>query len=107
MKLLAGMVCMMFYALSTSAMAFLLKDVLDDIFITQNSDKLLFLPAVVVTIFLIRGAAAYGQSYFMGFVGEHIIMNLRKLLYDRITDLSISFFRRRTPGFSCLGLPMM
>jgi len=34
----------------------------------------------------------------MGFVGEHIIMNLRKLFYDRITDLSISFFQKEKTG---------
>jgi len=98
MKLLAGMGCMLVFAVSTSAMAFLVKDVLDDIFITRDITRLKIIPIIVLAVFFLRGLAAYGQSFFMGYVGTHIIMKLRNQLYERITDLSISFFLKEKTG---------
>jgi subfamily B ATP-binding cassette protein MsbA len=97
-KLFLAMLCMLVIAAASSATAFLVKPVLDDIFFNKNLTMLKIIPAAVVVIYLLRGLGMYGQDYLMNYVGESIIQHLRNDLYDRIQDLPISFFHREKTG---------
>ncbi len=79
-------------------MGYLIKPVIDDIFVKKDTAGLLILPLAVVAIFLIKGLGSYGQEYFMNYVGEDIIRQLRNRLYDRIQDLSLAFFQKERTG---------
>ncbi len=83
---------------ATTAMGYLIKPVIDDIFVKKDTAGLLILPLAVVAIFLIKGLGSYGQEYFMNYVGEDIIRQLRNRLYDRIQDLSLAFFQKERTG---------
>ncbi|MDD4071180.1 MAG: lipid A export permease/ATP-binding protein MsbA [Desulfobacterales bacterium] len=97
-KLVMAMVCMIIVAGSTSATAFLVKPVLDDIFFKKNLTMLKLVPFVIAIMYVIRGAGMYGQEYFMSYVGEDIIRKLRNNLYSRIQDLSLAFFYKEKTG---------
>ncbi len=98
LKLFLAMLCMLVIAAASSATAFLVKPVLDDIFFNKNITMLKIIPLAVVAIYLLRGLGMYGQDYLMNYVGESIIQHLRNDLYDRIQDLPISFFHREKTG---------
>ncbi|MCG6892420.1 MAG: ABC transporter permease, partial [Desulfobacteraceae bacterium] len=76
-------------AATTSAIPFLLKPVLDDIFINQDTSMLKMLPLAVILLYLMRGIGLYGQEYMMNYVGESIIRRLRDRLYDHIQDMPL------------------
>ncbi len=97
-KLAMAMFCMSVDAASTSAVAFLVKPVLDDIFMKKDKTMLFYLPIAVIIIYLFRGASMYGEEYLLQYVGERTIKQLRDNLYDRISDLSLSFFHRERTG---------
>lgn len=97
-KLFLAMGCMLVVATSTSATAFLVKPVLDDIFFKKDIVMLKVIPLVVILIYFLRGAGYYGQEYLMNYVGESIIRRLRNNLYDRIQDLPLSFFQKEKTG---------
>ena len=97
-KLTAAMVCMLVIAASTAATAFLVKNMLDDIFVERNQMMLTLLPLGIAVIFLLRGLALFGKDYFMSYVGEAIIKKLRDDLYDRIMDLPLAFFHQEKTG---------
>ena len=97
-RLFLAMICMLIIAAASSATAFLVKPVLDDIFFNKNTTMLKLIPIAVVAIYLLRGLGMYGQDYLMNYVGERIIQNLRNDLYDRIQDLPIAFFHREKTG---------
>jgi subfamily B ATP-binding cassette protein MsbA len=97
-RLFLAMICMLVIAAASSATAFLVKPVLDDIFFNKNITMLKLIPIAVVVIYLLRGLGMYGQDYLMNYVGERIIQNLRNDLYDRIQDLPIAFFHRSKTG---------
>jgi len=92
------MLCMLVIAAASSATAFLVKPVLDDIFFNKNTTMLKLIPLAVVVIYLLRGLGMYGQDYLMNYVGESIIQHLRNDLYARIQDLPIAFFHREKTG---------
>ena len=97
-RLGAAMVFSLLIAACTSAIPFLLKPVLDDIFIDKNTAMLKLIPWAVIFLYLMRGAGIYGQEYMMNYVGEGIIRRLRDRLYDHIQDMPLSFFHREKTG---------
>ncbi|MCF8025375.1 MAG: ABC transporter ATP-binding protein/permease [Desulfobacteraceae bacterium] len=97
-KLALAMFCMIVVSATTSATAFLVKPILDDVFMKKNEQMLLLMPLAVMIIYLLRGAAMYGQEFLMHYVGETIIRKMRENLYDRISDLPLSFFQRKKTG---------
>jgi subfamily B ATP-binding cassette protein MsbA len=97
-RLFLAMACMLVIAVASSATAFLVKPVLDDIFFNKDTTMLKIIPVVVVLIYLLRGLGMYGQDYLMNYVGENVIKDLRNDLYSRIQDLPIAFFHKEQTG---------
>jgi len=89
---------MLVMAGTEAGIPFLMKPVIDDIFIKQDLDMLKLIPLVVVLLYVVKGFAMYGQEYLMNYVGEDIIRRLRNQLYARIQDLSLAFFHREKTG---------
>jgi len=95
--ILAGL-CSLMISLATTAMGYLIKPVIDEIFVDKNATGLVILPLAILVVFTVKGFGQYGQQYFMSYVGEDIIRQLRNQLYDRIQDLPISFFQKERTG---------
>jgi subfamily B ATP-binding cassette protein MsbA len=93
-----AMACMILVGLMTSAQAALVKPILDDIFLGKNFSALVWLPLAVIGAFLFKGAANYGQTILMSYIGLRIIANLRNQLYDHIQRQSLSFFTQHPTG---------
>ena len=92
------MVCMSMVALTTSAIAYLVKPLLDEVFIARDMSKLHVIPSLVVIVYIFKGLFFFGQSYLMSYVGISIINSLRVKLYAHIQTLSLSFFHKNTTG---------
>ncbi len=95
--LLAGL-CMVLAAGAIAALAYLMEPVLDQIFIEKNRDLLITVPAAVIVITLIRGAATYGQAVLMAFVGQRVIADLQSRLFAHILRFDLAFFQDTASG---------
>ncbi len=98
LRLLLAMVCMLVIAGTTAAIAYMVKPVIDQIFVEKDVRMLKILPFVIVLISLMKNLATYGQTYFMQYVGQQIIRDLRNKLYGHIQDMPISFFHKEKTG---------
>ncbi len=56
------------------------------------------LPAVIVGLALLKGIAYFGQFYLMGMIGQRIVADIRKALFDHLLRLSPAFYARRHSG---------
>jgi len=97
-KFILAMLCMLAVGATTSALAFLVKPALDEIFIKRNADMLKLIPVAIVLIYLIKGSASYGQTVIMNFIGQRVITDLRNELYNHIQRQALSFFTRNPTG---------
>jgi len=97
-RLLASMSCMVMVAALTSLMAFLVKPVMDDIFVNKRMDMLKLLPPAILVLFVVKGAFTYGSTYLISYVGQRIVADLRQGLYEHLQRLSLSFFDRTPAG---------
>jgi len=78
----------------TGVSAWLVKPVLDDIFLEKKMSMLKLLPPLIIIVYLVKGSAGYAQSCVMRSVGQRIITRLRYELYEHINRMSMSFFER-------------
>ncbi|MCD6153578.1 MAG: lipid A export permease/ATP-binding protein MsbA [Syntrophobacterales bacterium] len=97
-KFILAMLCMLAVGATTSALAFLVKPALDEIFLNKNADMLKYIPIAIVIIYLIKGACSYGQTVLMNFIGQRVVTDLRNDLYNHIQRQSLSFFTKNPTG---------
>ncbi len=83
-------------ALVVSAMegltAWLVKPVMDDIFIRRDMTMLKLIPLTLLAVYVVKGGARYLQSYLMAAAGERVVARLRRDLYVHIQAQPLSFF---------------
>jgi subfamily B ATP-binding cassette protein MsbA len=82
----------------TSALAFLVKPVLDDIFMKKNAAMLKWIPIAVVAIYMLKGLCTYVQTVLMNFIGQRVVADIRNRLYQVIQTQSMSFFTKNPTG---------
>ena len=97
-KFSIALLCMLVVGATTSALAFLVKPTLDEIFLKKNSTALQWIPLAVVGIYLIKGACSYAQTILMNFIGQRIVADLRAALYRKIQTQSLAFFTKNPTG---------
>ena len=97
-KILLAMVFMVIVGVLNGAQAWLVKPVLDYIFIEKDVVMLWVLPVTVICVFVLKGVFDYEQGYLMSSVGQRIIYDLRDKIYGHLQKLSISFFNKTPTG---------
>lgn len=81
-----------------ASIAFLVKPVLDDIFINKDKQALLYMPFLVVFVFSFKGLAQLIQNYFMKYCGFKVLEQLRNELYSKLVRLPIKFYDNNHVG---------
>ena len=93
-----ALVGMVFVAGATAAMAWLMKPVINDVFVAKNKEFLLPISIAVLVTFAIKGFANYAQSVIMHYVGQRIITDTQNRLYAHLTRMDLSFFHQTPTG---------
>lgn len=97
-KLVLSLILSVIIAAAMPAIALLVKNVMDDIFIGKNVLMLQLISGAVIAIYLIKSVCDYFGYYFMNDVGQRVIMDLRNALYGHIQTLSMPYFIRTPTG---------
>lgn len=80
------------------SIAWLIKPVIDDMFIKKDIRLLLLLPLGVFLIFLLKGVFSFFHEYLMKSVSQKMVMQLRNMLYTHILDLPMGYFGKNSSG---------
>ncbi len=94
----AAFLCAGIVALSTAGYAWLVKPVLDDIFIRKDQFMLFILPVIILAVTVLKSLSQYGKGYLMRYVGSRSIADIRERLYERIISLPIGFHSNNATG---------
>lgn len=89
---------MLMASLGTAASAYLVKPVLDQIFVEKNSNLLYLLPYALIAIYIIKNVGTYMQAYFTEYIGQDIIKKFRNNLLNRLLYLDMEFFHKYRTG---------
>ena len=69
-----------------------------DIFTFDRAQMLVVVPMVIILVALVKGLSFFGQAYFMGYIGQRIVADIRQFLYKHILNLPISYFTKNSTG---------
>lgn len=95
---LISMVAGLIAALCTSTIAYLIKPVLDDLFIKRDSSMLMILPFLIILAYLGKSLGSYIQAYYMNYIGQDIVRNIRNNLLSHMLSLEMDFFNKKRSG---------
>lgn len=87
-----------FYGIFAAAPTYLLKHAVDDIFIKQLNNLLIPFIIGFVSLFALKGLFMYLSNYYMNWVGNKVINDIRMDLFKKIVHFPISFFQEKTTG---------
>ena len=97
-KIGIAIICMIMGSGLTSAQAYMIKPLLDEIFVNKDRWMLNILPFVLILVFLLKGIFNYFSNSLLDTLGQGIIRDLRKKIFSHIHSLPISFFHTTPTG---------
>lgn len=82
----------------TSASAYMIKPILDKIFIEKNEAMLYSVPFLFVLMYFLKNAGSYLQTYYISYIGTDMLRHLRSKVLNNILRLDMEFFKRYRSG---------
>ena len=97
-KFILAFIGIVLVAAGTSGTAYIMKPLLDDIFINKDQEMLALLPWMVIALYSAKGFGRYIQAYYISFIGQDIIRKVRDKLFSHILNMDLAFFNSRHGG---------
>lgn len=92
--LAVAIILMIIIAATTSSYAYLVKDVMDQIFLKKDKQMLAILPFCVIIITFIKNLALYFQTSIMQNFAARITTNLQKDIFSGLISLDLKKFNK-------------
>ena len=84
------------FALTMTSFALFAKKFGDGTFTHQDPRTIVWVPLALVGLFILRGTGDFTQNYFMGYVGRHVVNQVRRDVFRRILMLPVGYFDRNS-----------
>jgi len=82
----------------TAYSAYLVKPLLDKIFIAKDKEMLELLPYAIIAVYALKEAGRYTQAYYTAYIGQDIIKRFRDMILDNLLKLDLTFFHEYRTG---------
>jgi len=92
----AAILCMATIAASTSASAWIMKDVVQATIHGHNFDMIVTIAVAVAIIFIVKGISSFLQTFFLSRAGNSIISEQQRKMYDRLLRHGLGFYQKNT-----------
>jgi subfamily B ATP-binding cassette protein MsbA len=97
-RLLWAAVFMLLSSAMISAQTYLVKPVIDKVIIGNDWELGRWVPLALILVSVLKGITWYARDYFMGYIGQRVVNDIRDQLYSHIQQLSFSYFTRTPTG---------
>ncbi|MGB5917773.1 ABC transporter ATP-binding protein [Arcobacter sp.] len=98
LKFFYAFIGMLLAAGGTSGSAYVVKPLLDEIFIAKNAEMLQIIPFMVIVLYFAKGFGGYIQAYYISYIGQDIVRIVRDKLLAHVLTLDIDFFQKKHGG---------
>ena len=96
--LVLAAICLVAISLLSLAMPWAVKELVDQVVVGQDLDQLNRIVVFLAGIFVLRAGFGFAQTYLIAWVGERVVANLRRQLYEHLLLLSLGFFSGQRVG---------
>jgi subfamily B ATP-binding cassette protein MsbA len=90
--LFGGIVAMVIGGLADASIVKLSEPLLNELFVQHNRDLAIILPLAVVAIFLVSGISSFASGYATQWVGNKVILDLRREMFAKVLRLPPAYF---------------
>ena len=95
-RLIAALVAMLLYAAASAGVAALIQPIFDQVL--PKRENLFAVSAALLSIYFVKGIAAYLSGYLMTDVGQRVVRDVRNVLFRHILGQSAAFFSLHATG---------
>ncbi|MEO8673126.1 MAG: lipid A export permease/ATP-binding protein MsbA [Tahibacter sp.] len=78
--------------------AWLIKPMLDQLFVARDPATIFWMPFVIVGLFVIRGIATFATDFGAARIGRGVVYQLRNEIFARYLEMPTSYFDREASG---------
>ncbi len=89
-----GILAMIGYAATETALPALLKELLDGSFVNRDPDAIHRMPLLIVALFVVRGATDFVHVTALNAVATKVVLALRTAMFEKLLRLPASYFDR-------------
>lgn len=94
----AGILSMVVLAASETAVAAMLKPLLDGSFVEKDPDFMFWMPFIMVAVFAVRGISTFTSTMAFAWVGNKVVLELRKKMFSILLLLPTSYYDKNATG---------
>ncbi|MDI6853308.1 MAG: lipid A export permease/ATP-binding protein MsbA [Deltaproteobacteria bacterium] len=98
LRFLVAILAMLGVSGLTALLAYLVKPVLDDVFLAKKISMLYILPPLVVLVYAAKGGLSFLHNYQMSYIGFSTTNRLRNELYRHLQRQPHAFFDQQATG---------
>lgn len=88
-----AILAMLVVAATTSLSAWIMRDIVNSVYLKQGFDVVLEIAVAVAAIFIVKGVATFVQSFYLSKAGNSIVAEQQRKIYDRLLLQGVSFFQ--------------
>ena len=89
---LFGFAMMGLIALTTSLSAWIIGKIINEVFVGRSLVAVWEITAAIVIIYTVKGLATYGQQVVMSRIGNSIVANVQKRMFDQMLRMKVSYY---------------
>ncbi|WP_370677003.1 ABC transporter ATP-binding protein [Pleomorphomonas sp. PLEO] len=89
---------MLLAAGATAASAYIIKEIINKIFIEKSEGLVFTIASVIIVVYLVKGAATYFSSVTLTKIGNSMIARLQRQLFAAVLKQDIAFFQTHALG---------
>nr|WP_244846210.1 ABC transporter ATP-binding protein [Mesorhizobium sp. L-8-3] len=93
-----AVLCLLTIAATTAFSAWIMRDIVDEVFYQQRYDLIALICGSIVVAFTLRGLATYGQAVILAKIGNNLVARYQRRLFDHLMKLGIDFFNDTRSG---------
>ena len=81
------------FAGCTALSAWMMKDVINKIFVDNDPKALAWIPAAIMAIFTVKGIASYAQEVSLSRIGNRFVAETQKRVFDQMLQMNLAFYQ--------------
>ena len=95
---MVGIVTMIVLAAAEASIPALLKNLLDGSFVERDPQSLWLMPLLLIGLFTVRGVSEFTSEISLQAVANHVVMDLRVEMFERLLHLPVAYYDQNTTG---------
>ncbi|SMH32998.1 ATP-binding cassette, subfamily B [Mesorhizobium australicum] len=93
-----AVLCLVAFAVTTAFTAYIMRDIVDQLFAERRKDLILLICGAVVVAFGVRGLASYGQAVLLAKIGNNLVARYQRRIFDQLMRLGVGFYTSTRSG---------